>query len=74
MTTELVSLWTKAEDHATNCRMASIVTVIIIILLVVNKKKGARRVCRASKYSNDTQAIQHGLERVAKEKTVRMKY
>ena len=48
--------------------MARIVTVIIIILLVVNKKKGARRVCRASKYSKDTQATQLALERASEEK------
>ena len=33
-----------------------------------NNQKGAKRVCRASKYLKDTQAIQHGLERSQKKK------
>ena len=33
-----------------------------------NNQKGAKRVCRASKYLKDTQAIQHGLERVWEKK------
>ena len=34
-----------------------------------NNEKGAKRVCRASKLSKHTQAIQRGLERVSEEKS-----